>query len=118
MSSIDKSKNSLAPGRPYLDALLFWKGLITESELVNLNVMPQTYSEAEPWLIKAYAVAYKAQLDNKNSKAIDVLKKILASGYWSYYPFIMAETDLNKLNGIKAPETEVIELKGAPAKKQ
>lgn len=117
MNMVDKSKNSLAPGRPYLDALLYWKGLKSEAELVDINAIPQNSVDAEAWLIKAYALAYKAQLEKKNDKAAELLQKILLSGYWSQYPYILAEVDLNTLRGFKAPTTETIELKGSGKKK-
>lgn len=102
--------------KPYLDALLYYKGVISESELVDLNKLPQSSNEAREWSIKAYAVAVKAFLENKDVKYKESLEKIIASPYWNQMPYIAAEADLHKLKGYDYKQMETKELNSGTKK--
>ncbi|MBK7234026.1 MAG: hypothetical protein IPH93_17610 [Saprospiraceae bacterium] len=107
------SKSSQA----YLDAMLFYKGEKSESELVDINTMPTTSAEAEDWLIKAYAVGVKYLLAKNQEKATDVFKKMMSTKYWNQLPYLAAESELALIGGIEQIEPEVIELNTEDKKK-
>lgn len=110
---IEKTKPVLAPAKPYLHALLFWKGDMSEADLVDVNNPPSEHSKAEEWIIKAYAVAIKALNNNDNEKAKKVLMKIVTTGFWDYYPYILAEKELAAMGGVNYQEPETINLNAA-----
>ena len=112
MATVDKSKQTLPPFKPYLDALLYWKGDIAEDDLVDLDQMPHSSEEARPWLIKAYALVVKAMIEKKNDKALEYCNKILSCGYWAQYPYILAESDALRIRKIQIPKTDVIDIRG------
>lgn len=120
IKGIEKTKPVLAPAKAYLQSLLFWKGEISESELVDINSIPSHHNEAEDWVVKTYAVAVKNLNNNQIEKAKIALNNILISGYWDYYPAILAEKDLSQLSGINYQDAEIINLnstkKQAPGK--
>ena len=110
LANVEKTKSVLAPAKPYLQSLVFWKGELTEAELVYLNVIPTTHDLAEDWIIKAYAVAVKQMLMNQTDAAKATLTKIVTTGFWDYYPYILAEKDLAQLGGIVYKEPEHVNL--------
>lgn len=103
--------------KPYLDALLYYKGAINESQLIDLNVQPKSSVEAYDWTIKAYAVVVKAFLERKNTKYKEALEKMVAIPYWNQMPYIAAEADLHKIAGYDYQQMETKELKSSGKRK-
>ncbi|MBK8954889.1 MAG: hypothetical protein IPM34_04940 [Saprospiraceae bacterium] len=99
------------PTQPYLDALLYYKGELKESDLVNLDEAPGSSSEAYAWTIKAYAIAVKAILDKKDSRNLEVLNKIVATPFWNQPAYIAAEADHHRLKGYNYEQMKGAELK-------
>lgn len=103
--------------KPYLDALLYYKGAIKESELIDWRKLPQSSTEARDWTIKAYAVAVKAFLDKNDSKYLQSLEQIEAIPYWNQMAYIAAEADLHKLKGFDYIQMETKELNSGKKRK-
>jgi tetratricopeptide (TPR) repeat protein len=103
--------------KPYLDALLYYKGSLKENELVDLNSTPQSSVEARDWTIKAYAIAVKSYLEKKNDKYLQTLDKIIAIPFWNQMAFIAAEADFHKMKGYDYKQMETKELKSENKKK-
>ncbi|HEX5626204.1 MAG TPA: hypothetical protein VFX48_09315, partial [Saprospiraceae bacterium] len=97
--------------KPYLDALLYYKGELQEKDLVNLDQAPKSSIEARDWTIKAYAIAVKALVDQAPARQLKALEKITATPYWNQMPYIAAEADLHKIKGFQYQEMETKELK-------
>lgn len=110
LESVDPKMFIMPVTKPYLDALLYYKGTIKESDLVNLDVLPKSSPEARDWTIRAYAIAVKAVYDNNQEKQLKVLEKIIASPYWNQMPYIAAEADLHLLKGFQYKEMESKEV--------
>ena len=110
LESIDPKMFITPVTKPYLDAMLYYKGSISESELVDFNKLPQSSTEARDWTIKAYAVAVKAFLDNNGDKFKQTLQKIVDIPYWNQMPYIAAEADLHKIKGFDYQQMETKEL--------
>ncbi|MEI2694513.1 MAG: hypothetical protein V9E90_05545 [Saprospiraceae bacterium] len=111
LESADPKMFIMPVTKPYLDALLYLKGSIKESELVNLDQLPTTSEEALAWTVKAYAIALKAELAGTQDKQIRVLEKIESSPFWNQMAYIAAEADLHRLKGFKYEEMKAKELK-------
>lgn len=102
--------------KPYLDALLYFKGELKESEMVNLNQPPSSSSEARGWTIRAYAIAVNSLLQKNESKHIEVLDKIVAIPYWNQPAFIAAEADHHKIKGYDYQQMKGAELNSGTKK--
>ncbi len=96
--------------RPYLESLLFYKGDIGASELVNASYTPLSSLEARDWLIKMYAIGIKALLEKREGIAAETFKAMVATPYWNQAPYIAAEAELNRLRGIIYKQPEEINL--------
>lgn len=118
LKNLSENMQILSVSQPYLDALKYYKGLIKESDLVDVKSLPTNSVEADSWLIKAYAVGIKNLLDNKKDKAINAFENIKRSGYWNSLPYIAAEAELFNLSGKKYVAPERIELDNNQAKKE
>lgn len=113
LAKVDKTKQTLAPFRAYLDAILFWRGDIKESQLVDINKKPSNAEEAKDWLIKSYAVIVKHMLNNDEAMAAKVCKIIDEAGYWNQPAAVLAEADAARLKNISIPTTQKINLSGS-----
>lgn len=111
LSSADPKMFIMPVTKPYLDALLYLKGDIKESELVDLDKLPTSSEEAMGWTVKAYALALKAELAGATEKQIQLLEKITSSAYWNQMAYIAAEADLHRLKGFQYEEMKAKELK-------
>ncbi len=96
--------------RPYLDALLYYKGALDESALVDLNSMPKSSEEARAWSLKAYAIAVKASIEKKDDKNLKVLEQIMESPFWNQAAYIAAEADHHRIKGYNYKQMESKEL--------
>lgn len=117
LKNLNDEMQILPISKPYLDALKYYKGSIQESELVDPEFKPSNSEEANPWLIKMYAVGVKNLLTNHKDKAISIFQKITASGYWNTLPALAAEAELFNLSGKKYIAPEKIELNNNQKKK-
>jgi len=117
LNAISKDMHILPSSKAYHDAMLFYKGEISEKALVDLTNLPNNIIDAEDWAIKAYALGYKYQLDNKKEKAAEIFRTIMSSGYWTLLPCLAAEAELSHMQGIEYKEPEQIELKTQQKKK-
>jgi tetratricopeptide (TPR) repeat protein len=109
LESVDP-KMFITVTKPYLDALLYYKGNLKESELINFTELPKSSVEARAWTIKAYAVAVKAYLENNQAKYKETLEKIVAIPYWNQPAYIAAEADLHAIKGFDYQQMESKEL--------
>jgi len=96
--------------RPYLDALLYFKGKKGEQDLVDLDATPQSSPEAASWTVRAYAVAVKAKLDHQEERYFKVLERIVATPFWNQPAFIAAEADHHRIAGYDYQPMEETEL--------
>ncbi len=96
--------------RPYLDALLYFKGKLGEKDLVDLDATPQSSPEAASWTVRAYAVAVKAKLDNQEERYFKVLERIVATPFWNQSAYIAAEADHHRIAGYDYQPMEETEL--------
>lgn len=96
--------------RPYLDALLYYKGALDESALVDLNSLPKSSEEARVWSLKAYAIAVKASIEKKDDKNLKVLEQIMESPFWNQAAYIAAEADHHRIKGYNYQQMESKEL--------
>lgn len=103
--------------KPFLDAMLYYKGILKENELINLEKLPQSSVEARDWMIKAYAIAIKSVLEKKEAKSKQILEKIVALPYWNQMAYIAAEADLHKLKGFNYKEMKTTELSSGTKRK-
>ncbi len=110
LKNLNEDMQILSISKPYLDAMKYYKGSLSEGDLVDLNFKPQTSEEANPWIVKVYAVGLKNLLNNKKEKAILAFTKIKESGYWNNLISLAAESELMKLAGKTYVEPEKIEL--------
>lgn len=110
LGNISKTMQILPVSQSYLDAMLYYKGEISEKDLVDLTKLPTSSHEAEDWLVRAYAVGVKNLLQDKNEEAIRVFKTIISTGYWNQLPYLATEGELARLGGVEIKEPEVIEL--------
>jgi len=110
LSSVNDKMQILPSSKPYLDAMLHYKGTLAEKDFIDLEHPPKNSVDAEPWIIGAYAVGVKALLDKDQTKAIDVFKKILATGYWTLLPYIAAEGEMAHMKGVVIKDAEEIQL--------
>ncbi|MDQ3143067.1 MAG: hypothetical protein M3Q56_12560 [Bacteroidota bacterium] len=111
IKGIDPKSHIFPVTKPYLESLLFLRGDLSEAQLVDISKMPKTSEEAKSWLVRAYAVALKAQLKKDQDKTVSVFKNIFQSGYWDQMPYIMAEADYARLLGIDIQESQTIQLR-------
>ncbi len=102
--------------KPYLDALLYFKGSLNDRELVDLNKKPTNSQEAADWTIKAYAIAVKAFLDKDEQRYLETLEKIIEIPYWNQMAYIAAEADHHKLKGFDYKQMETTELSNSTKK--
>ncbi len=117
LESVDPKMFITPITKPYLDALLYYKGALKENELVDLIKPPQSSVEARDWTIKAYAIAVKALLDKNESRYIETLEKIESIPYWNQMAYIAAEADLHKLKGFDYQQMETKELNSGGRRK-
>jgi tetratricopeptide (TPR) repeat protein len=110
LESVDAKMFITPVTKPYLDALLYYKGSLSESELVDFNKLPQSSTEGRDWTIKAYAVAVKAFLQNDQDKFKQTLQKIVDIPYWNQMAYIAAEADLHRIIGYDYKQMETKEL--------
>ncbi len=110
LKNLNENMQILPVSTPYLDAVKYYKGSISESSLVDINALPKTQQEAESWMIKVYAVGVKNLLENKKEKAINAFMKIKEAGYWHNFVSLAAEAELMKIAGQKYQSPEKIEL--------
>ncbi|NOT36135.1 MAG: hypothetical protein HOP11_02025 [Saprospiraceae bacterium] len=118
LKNLSENMQILPSSKHYLDALKYYKGSISESNLVDINFKPTNSEEANIWLVKMYAVGVKNLLDNKKDKALIAFTKIKESGYWNTLPYIAAEGELLKLGGKKYVSPEKIDLDNSAKKKE
>ena len=104
--------------KPYLDAMLYYKGALNEQDLVDFNKLPQSSKEAFDWTIKAYAVAVNSLLEKNEVKYVETLEKIMAIPYWNQMPYIAAEAELHKIKGYDYEQMETQELNTDKKKKK
>ncbi len=118
LKNLNADMQILSVSKPYLDALKYYKGLIKESDLVDTKTLPTNSVEANPWLVKMYAVGIKNLIDGNKDKAMLTFEIIKRSGYWNTLPFIVAEAELFNLSGKKYVAPEKIDLDNSKAKKE
>jgi len=110
LKNLSDNMQILPVSRPYYDALKYFKGAMSQSELVDLNAQPQSLAEAEPWMLKVYAVGIRNLLANDKDKALNAFLTIKKSGFWHSMVSLAAEAELMKMAGKKYEEPEKIEL--------
>ncbi|MBK9107211.1 MAG: hypothetical protein IPM92_02220 [Saprospiraceae bacterium] len=110
LGSVSPKMYISASTQPYLDALLYFKGEKSETDLVNLNEVPKSSIEANGWSIKAYAIAVKALLEKKETRFVEVLDKIVASPFWNQAAFIAAEADHHRLKGFNYEKMKEVKM--------
>jgi hypothetical protein len=70
LSSVNDKMQILPSSKPYLDAMLHYKGTLAEKDFIDLEHPPKNSIDAEAWIIGAYAVGVKALLDKDQSKGV------------------------------------------------
>ena len=106
------------PTKPYLEALLYFKGELQESALVNLDQPPVSSIEARAWTIKAYAIAVQSQINQHESKFITTLDKILAIPYWNQPAYIAAEADHHQIKGFNYEKMNEVKVESNNKRKE
>lgn len=116
LETVDEKMYISESTRPYLDALLYLKSQKSETDLVNLDQLPKSSEEARAWTIKAYALALRAQLENKEEKWLSILEKILASPFWNQEAYIAAEADHHAVKGFNYEEMKESQINSESGK--
>ncbi|MEO6189736.1 MAG: hypothetical protein ABIO44_04525 [Saprospiraceae bacterium] len=117
LKNLNDKMQILPISKSYLEAMKYYKGSIKESDFVDVNFKPTNSIEAEPWLIKTYAVGVKSLLENNKDKALNTFIKIKESGFWKNPFCLAAEAELMHLSGKTYQEPEKIELSSKQRKK-
>jgi tetratricopeptide (TPR) repeat protein len=116
LKNVDEKMNISPAIKPYMDALLYYKGIRKDNELVDLNKKPTSSAEAKDWTIKAYAIAVKSFLDKDEQRYLETLEKIIEIPYWNQMAYIAAEADHHKLKGFDYKQMETTELSNSNKK--
>lgn len=117
LKNLSDNMQILPVSKPYMESLKYYKGTISESDLVDASFEPKSLAEAEPWMIRMYAVGVKNLLNNNKDKALNTFMTIKNKGFWYSMVNLAAETELMRLAGKKYEEPEKIELKSKEKKK-
>lgn len=97
----EKAENLLKPIKPdadtdrensYFRRILFYKGVITPEELIDLNMPPERMSVQD--VTKLYGLANTYAYRGQKEKAIELYNIILKSDAWPGFAYAAAEKDL------------------------